>query len=286
VRSRSFATAGLRQPLLVARRSFAAECVIHSAESHTQPRAAGVSPPWLLGKRTCRNFAVKSRETAGTMPTNAGAVAFVCHGWLTPAAPGCTTFVRCGMRDSQCGVARTTKSGGRQPAVVRRADHRGVRIATRPPLLRCSANVCRRNNDFCDTYIRPRAAGVSPPWLLGKRTCRNVAVKSRGTAGTMPTNAGARSRSFATGGLRQPLLLARVRSLRTSAGETTSRFLHDVRSHKCVQRGVSHPTKSGGRQPAVAGQTRIRRHEPYWSADRRRCVCGSPLRSRASAPRG
>jgi hypothetical protein len=37
----------------------------------------------------------------------------------------------------------------------------------RPPLLRRSANVCRRNNDFCDaqTYIRPGAAGVSPPWL-------------------------------------------------------------------------------------------------------------------------
>jgi hypothetical protein len=36
-----------------------------------------------------------------------------------------------------------------------------------PPLLRRSANVCRRNDDFCDaqTYIRPGAAGVSPPWL-------------------------------------------------------------------------------------------------------------------------
>jgi hypothetical protein len=32
----TFATAGLRQPLLVARRSFAAKCVIRSAESHTQ----------------------------------------------------------------------------------------------------------------------------------------------------------------------------------------------------------------------------------------------------------
>jgi hypothetical protein len=37
----------------------------------------------------------------------------------------------------------------------------------RPPLLCCDANVCRRKNDFCDaqTHIRPRAAGVSPPWF-------------------------------------------------------------------------------------------------------------------------
>jgi hypothetical protein len=63
------------------------------------------------------------------MPTNAGAVAFVCHGWLTPAAPGCTTFVRCEMRDSQRGVAHPTKSGGRQPAVVI-----GIAVATALPL--------------------------------------------------------------------------------------------------------------------------------------------------------
>jgi hypothetical protein len=111
------ATGGLRPPLLCCSANVCRRNInFYDAPTYIRPRAAGVSPPWLLGKRTCRNFAVKSRETAGTMPTNAGAVAFVCHGWLTPAAPGCTTFVRCGMRDSQCGVARTTKSGGRQPA--------------------------------------------------------------------------------------------------------------------------------------------------------------------------
>jgi hypothetical protein len=33
--------------------------------------------------------------------------------------------------------------------------------------LYCCANACRRKNDFCDaqTHARPRAAGVSPPWL-------------------------------------------------------------------------------------------------------------------------
>jgi len=38
--------------------------------------------------------------------------------------------------------------------------------------------------------------------------------------------------------------------------------------------------KSGGRQPAVGGQNRIRIHDRYSSADRRRCVCGLPLHSR------
>jgi hypothetical protein len=45
-------------------------------------------------------------------------------------------------------------------------------------------------------------------------------------------------------------------------------------------------TTNGDRQPAVVRQMRIGRHERHSSADRRRCVCGSPLRSRASAPQG
>jgi hypothetical protein len=55
VQSCSFATAGLRQPLLVARRWFAAKCVIRNAESHTRPRAAGVSPP-------CRRSVLANRK--------------------------------------------------------------------------------------------------------------------------------------------------------------------------------------------------------------------------------
>jgi hypothetical protein len=155
------------------------------------------------------------------MPTNAGAVAFVCHGWLTPAAPGCTTFVRCEMRDSQCGVAHPTKSGGRQPAVVRRADHRGVRIEQ------------RSTTDYV------RAAGVSPPWLLGKRTCRNVAVKSRETAGTMPTNAGAVA--FVCHGWLTP-----------AAPGCTTFVRCEMRDSQC---GVARTTKSGGRQLAGDGVT-------------------------------
>ncbi len=71
-----------------------------------------------------------------------------------------------------------------------------------PPLLRRSANVCRRNSDFCDaqTYIRPGAAGVSPPWLSVSL------VRSRSFV--------VHSRSLATAGLRQPLLVHTARSLR------------------------------------------------------------------------
>jgi hypothetical protein len=40
-------------------------------------RAAGVSPPWVLGKCICRNAAAKSPQTAVGVLTNAGAVAVV-----------------------------------------------------------------------------------------------------------------------------------------------------------------------------------------------------------------
>jgi hypothetical protein len=43
--------------------------------AHAESRAAGVSPPWVLRKCTCRNAAAKSRETAIGAFTNPGAVA-------------------------------------------------------------------------------------------------------------------------------------------------------------------------------------------------------------------
>jgi hypothetical protein len=105
------------------------------------------------------------------------------HGGLTPPAlvlrcerlPAKQRFLRC---TNVC----STKSGGREPAVAGQTASatamRGISACRfafrehttgglRPPLLCCSANVCRRNNDFCDaqTYIRPGAAGVSQPWV-------------------------------------------------------------------------------------------------------------------------
>jgi hypothetical protein len=43
--------------------------------AHAESRAATVSPPWVLRKCTCRNAAAKSRETAIGALTNPGAVA-------------------------------------------------------------------------------------------------------------------------------------------------------------------------------------------------------------------
>jgi hypothetical protein len=101
-----------------------------------RPRAAGVSPPWFaepnavrLQPRYVRRRPERQPRAAGVSPpwlSNAPAHAtvfrrrgtFAYHGWLTPAAPGCTTLVCCEMRDSQCGVPHTTESGGRQAAVL------------------------------------------------------------------------------------------------------------------------------------------------------------------------
>jgi hypothetical protein len=64
-------------------------------------------------------------------------------------------------------------------------------------------------------------------------------------------------------------------AMRTSAGE--KRFL------RCTN---ADPTRSGGRQPAVVRQTRLRRHQRDCSQDRREYVPRSPLPSCAAIPRG
>jgi hypothetical protein len=108
------------------------------------------------------------------------------------------------------------ESGGRQPAVAGQTASatamRGISACRfafrehttgglRPPLLCCSANVCRLNNNFCDaqTQIRPRAAGVIPPWVWASLV---------------------QLFSFATAGLRQPLLAAPT----NGAGNVPFRF--------------------------------------------------------------
>jgi hypothetical protein len=77
---------GLTPPALVAERTFVGEKTIFAMHERTSTRAAGVSPPWVLGKRTCRNASAKSRGTAGGVLTNAGGVALANHGGLTPPA--------------------------------------------------------------------------------------------------------------------------------------------------------------------------------------------------------
>jgi hypothetical protein len=79
----------------------------------------------------------------------------------------------------------------------------------RPPLLRRSANVCRRNNDFCDvqTYIRPRAAGVSPPWCASHL----------------------RHRKLPTVGLSRPFLTQRRSPIAKKTFSNTHAFLYQER---------------------------------------------------------
>jgi hypothetical protein len=79
-----------------ARRSFAVKSDIRGARTHVQPRAAGVSPPWILGECTCRNAAAKSRETAIGALTNPGASAFAKpRGAYAPRSWLCCTLDAC-----------------------------------------------------------------------------------------------------------------------------------------------------------------------------------------------
>jgi hypothetical protein len=74
------------------------------------------------------------------------------------------------------------------------------------------------------------------------------------------------------GGLTPPALVLRCERL-----SAKKRFL------RCTN---AHPTKSGGREPAVGRQTRLCRHEGDCSQDRRQYVGRTPLHLRAAIPRG
>jgi hypothetical protein len=124
---------------------------ICDAQTHIRPRAAGVSPPWCVIRTLCgENPALFGDDRASDQERRASArrgmvmrlqrCSCIDHRLVASARQ---------LRSSRCErVSRTT--GG-----------------LRPPLLCCDPNVFRRKNDFCDaqTQIRPRAAGVSPPWF-------------------------------------------------------------------------------------------------------------------------
>jgi hypothetical protein len=143
-----------------------------------------------------------------------------------------------------------------------------------------------------------RAAGVSPPWecnaLAPAFGFPRLAYASRSWSGmralresyvfqlqVRPEHRCVRERAqhtcvficgldtFTTGGLRPPLLVAR-RSFAVKS---------DIRAAQ------THVHKSGGRQPAVGRETRLRRYECDCSENRRQYVGRSPLPSRAAMPR-
>jgi hypothetical protein len=150
-----------------------------------------VSPPWVLGKCTCRNAAAKSPETAIGALTNPGAVAVAKpRGAYAPRSCVAVRMSAGEKRFLRCTNAGSTKSGGRQPAVGVKEMHLQERCrqvagdchrcahkprcsrgsettgGLRPPLLvaRCwfadeKAIFAIRERSFT------RAAGVSPPWF-------------------------------------------------------------------------------------------------------------------------
>jgi hypothetical protein len=100
----------------------------------------------------------------------------------------------------------------------------------------CRASVCRRKTIFAvHERTFTRAAGVSPPCVLGKRTCRNASAKSRETAGGVLANAGAGPVANPRGAY-APRSYVAVRTL-------------PAKNDFCDAR--THIHKSGGRQPAV-----------------------------------
>jgi hypothetical protein len=147
----------------------------------------------------------------------------------------------------RCTNADPTRSGGRQPAVVR-------------------IRVCNADRFLRTDYVSPRAvvsrttAGLRQPLLVHAR-------KSSQMGG------GALQRRFVShGGLTPPALV-----LQCERPPAKKRYL------RCTN---AHPTRSGGRQPAVVRQTRLRRHQGDCSQDRRQYVGRTPLHLRAAIPRG
>ena len=186
--------------------------------------AASISPPWF-GRRTCKNASAKWRETADGVLTNVGAIAIPKPRRVTPPALGCT-HVRASQKSlfhrrandvhqeqrvsARRGagiapgrtigthpltiVARSAKSGGCQPAVVRethlqrryrtrsrtlvacesRSGGREPAVGREPHLqerFRKVAGDCRRwpTNVGAITFVKPR--GLTSPALVRACEC-------------------------------------------------------------------------------------------------------------------
>jgi hypothetical protein len=214
-RIRKYARAGLRQPLLVARRVFRAECDICDAQTHThksggrQPAvvpenasatATDFSEPSAFPPSAARSLSIPRLAYASRSWLRARMLLLMCvsypqvryphHGWLTPAAPGCATCVPCGMRHLRCTNARAHKSGGRQPAVV-------------------PENASATATDFSEPSAFPPARSLSIPRLAYASRSWLRARMLLLTCVSYP-----QVRYPPTAGLRQPLLVARHSAVR------------------------------------------------------------------------
>jgi hypothetical protein len=91
--------------------------------ANTELRAAFVSPLWVLGKRICRYASAKSPESGNGALTHPNAVAVVNPRGAD--APRSFVGVRISAGEKRflrCTNARSTRSGGREPAVGRSYD--------------------------------------------------------------------------------------------------------------------------------------------------------------------
>jgi hypothetical protein len=137
----------------------------------TFTRAAGVSPPWSAD----RDAEGSASSSGNRTPSRAASVS---PPWFGKCASADTSAIRRQAADGVCADRRCGRGHRRHGANVATEPYMAHtapdynRVHWRhggptPPLLCFGANVCRRNNDFCDaqTHIRPRAAGVSPQWF-------------------------------------------------------------------------------------------------------------------------
>jgi hypothetical protein len=138
--------------------------------------------------------------------------------------------------------ARTaTRSGGRQPPVVRQPCLQG-RFRTRSPR---------------PSHRQPGAGGVSPPWITKTRLQRR-SPNTRETADAAPENLIAIAAARITARLLRFAILLTCAS--SSHGGLTPAALVNVRSRIAriaFLRRHEHRTRSGGRKPPVVSQTRL-----------------------------
>jgi hypothetical protein len=170
------------------------------------------------------------------------------HGGLTPPAL-VLQCERLPAKNDFCD-ARThvRRSGGREPAV-------GVGNALATPIPLTSGDT---------RHVQRQERRTSARRGCGQRTCNGASTKLRQPPTVRVPIAGAFA-SRLTRGANAPRSCVAVR---TSAGE---------KNHFCDAQ--THVRRSGGRQPAVRARNSLRRHKRDRSADCRRCMCASPLRS-------
>jgi hypothetical protein len=209
-----------------------------------------------------------ARNTGSSPGSEAGFVRFspmralLCHGGLTPPAPGAVTTAVCRNNDDFCDAqTHIRKSGGRQPAV---GVSNAVAIASalvqchaRQPAVACKPHLQRQCGEFgrfeyaCGRYS---TGGLRPPLLVactdavadGRFSPRRAIVSHGGLTPPAPGRTCRRrcrwailadeSDSLPTGGLRPPLLALLQRP---SAGITTIFAMHKRISTRAA--GVSPP---------------------------------------------